>query len=73
MINFIEQSSSYQLLETKTIEDITTCINYEDAIIARTINKALPQINKLVAAIINKLQNGGRMFYLVQAVFPFDT
>ena len=28
------------------------------------IEKALPQLNQLIAAVVNKLKNGGRMFYL---------
>lgn len=49
-----------------TVEELTAHINSEDKKVALAIEKALPQINKLIAAIANKLEAGGRMFYLVR-------
>jgi N-acetylmuramic acid 6-phosphate etherase len=51
-------------LETKKIEEITSLINNENAAVAPAIDKALPQLNKLIQAIVDKLSKGGRMFYL---------
>lgn len=64
MIRLTEQPSVHRHLETKTIEEITALINREDESVAIAIKRALPQVNRLIAAIVNKLQNGGRLFYL---------
>lgn len=64
MIKITEQPSLYRHLETKSIAELTTFINNEDKKVALAIEKALPQINNLIEAVVNKLQNGGRMFYL---------
>ncbi|MDP4131272.1 MAG: N-acetylmuramic acid 6-phosphate etherase [Bacteroidota bacterium] len=64
MLKITEQPSSYRHLETRTIEEITASINKEDAKVVPAIAKALPQLNKLIRAIVEKLKNGGRMFYL---------
>jgi N-acetylmuramic acid 6-phosphate etherase len=47
-----------------SIEEITTCINSEDKLVPLAIEKSLPQLNKLIEAIVEKLKAGGRLFYL---------
>jgi N-acetylmuramic acid 6-phosphate etherase len=64
MIRITEQPSAFRHLEKMTIEELTANINSEDKKVAVVIEKALPQLNKLIAAIVEKLQNGGRLFYL---------
>ncbi len=64
MIKITEQPSHHRQLETKTVEEITSLINMEDASVAHAIKKALPEVNKLIQAIVEKLKRGGRMFYL---------
>ena len=64
MISITEQPSVHRHLETKKIEEITSLINIENAKVAGAINDVLPQINKLIYAIVDKLKKGGRMFYL---------
>jgi N-acetylmuramic acid 6-phosphate etherase len=64
MTPITEQSSVHRHLETKTVEEITSLINDEDATVARAIRKVLPQVNSLIHAIVDKLKHGGRMFYL---------
>ncbi|MFT3948386.1 MAG: N-acetylmuramic acid 6-phosphate etherase [Agriterribacter sp.] len=64
MTRITEQPSLYRHLEKMSIEALTANINNEDKKVAIAIEKALPQLNKLIAAIVEKLQNGGRMFYL---------
>ena len=64
MIKITEQPSHHRHLEKKSVEEITAAINIEDKLVTAAIEKALPNLNKLIAAIINKLKNGGRMFYL---------
>lgn len=64
MTRITEQPSRHRHLEKKSIEEITAAINEEDKIVPLAIEKALPQLNKLIAAIVEKLEAGGRMFYL---------
>jgi N-acetylmuramic acid 6-phosphate etherase len=64
MTKITEQSSAQRHLEKKSIEEITAAINNEDKIVALAVEKALPQLNKLIAAVVDKLKHGGRMFYL---------
>ena len=64
MTKITEQPSLHRQLETKSIEEITSLINSEDATVVPAIKKALPQVNNLLHAIVGKLKNGGRMFYV---------
>lgn len=64
MTRITEQPSLYRHLEKMSVAELTASINNEDKKVALAIEKALPQINALIAAIEEKLQNGGRMFYL---------
>lgn len=59
-----EQPSKYRHLEKMTIEELTANINQEDQTVPFAIQKALPQLNLLIHAIVDKLKNGGRLFYL---------
>src|SRR6476619_360949 len=64
MTRITEQPSAHRDLEKKSIEEITAAINNEDKTVAIDIEKALPQLNQLIAAVVHKLKSGGRMFYL---------
>ncbi|MBX3257419.1 MAG: N-acetylmuramic acid 6-phosphate etherase [Chitinophagaceae bacterium] len=64
MPRITEQPSLYRHLEKMPVEELTACINKEDKKVAIAIEKALPQINVLIKAIVEKLKAGGRMFYL---------
>jgi N-acetylmuramic acid 6-phosphate etherase len=64
MIKITEQPSHHRQLESKPIEEIASLINMEDAGVATAIKKALPEVNRLIHAIVDKLKHGGRMFYL---------
>src|ERR1700761_4626974 len=59
-----EQPGRHRHLEQRSIEDITTLINEEDASVAVAIKKALPAVNLLIHAIVDTLRKGGRMFYI---------
>ena len=59
-----EQLSSYRHLEKMPVAEIIADINKEDARVARAVKKALPQIEKLVTAISQKMIDGGRLFYI---------
>lgn len=59
-----EQPSHYDHLEQMTIAQITADINCENMKVPIAIGNALPAINKLIAAIEQKLKLGGRLFYV---------
>jgi N-acetylmuramic acid 6-phosphate etherase len=64
MVRITEQPSVHRHLETKKIEEITSLINNENATVAQAIQEALPQLNELIYAVVDKLKKGGRFFYL---------
>lgn len=59
-----EQSSKYEHLEKMSVKDLLTNINNEDKTVPLAVEKALPQIETLVAEIVNKMKLGGRLFYI---------
>ncbi len=63
-MNFTEADSKYQDLERKSIREILEGINAEDKIVPFAVEKAIPQIEKLVAEIVPRMQMGGRLFYI---------
>lgn len=64
MPRITEQPSQYKDLEKKSIDELIAAINGEDHLVAPAIKKVLPQISRLIAVIVDKLQSGGRMFYV---------
>ena len=63
-IKVTEQSSLYDNLEDKSIEEILTEINIEDQKIALAVEKTIPEIDKLVDGIVERMKRGGRIFYV---------
>lgn len=59
-----EQPSPYRHLEKMSVSDLLIHINQEDQTVALTVQKAIPSIQPLVEIIIEKLKNGGRLFYI---------
>lgn len=59
-----EQPSSYRHLEKMTITELLTNINKEDQVVPAAVAKAIPQIEKLVEVISDKMLMGGRLFYI---------
>lgn len=59
-----ESDSYYSNLESMSIRDLLTNMNTEDKTVPNAIEKAIPQIEKLVSAIVEKMQGGGRLFYM---------
>ena len=59
-----EQSSHYRHLEKMSIHELLTNINEEDKVVPLAVEKAIPQIEQLVAAIADKMLAGGRLFYM---------
>lgn len=63
-IRITEQPSQYRNLEQKSLEELLTGINKEDQLVPHAVEKAIPQIKKLVEAITDKMLSGGRLFYI---------
>jgi len=59
-----EQPSNYRHLEKMTIGEVLTNINNEDKTVPGAVEKAIPQIKRLVGAITDKMLAGGRLFYI---------
>lgn len=59
-----EQSSAYDNLEKMPVSELLANINREDKTVPFAVEKALPQIEVLVTAIVSKLKAGGRLFYI---------
>ncbi len=59
-----EQPSPYRHLEKMSIADILVNINNEDKTVPDAIQTVIPQIEKLVSAISDKMLSGGRLFYI---------
>lgn len=59
-----EQASKYQSLEKMSVTELLTNINNEDKTVPLAVEKALPQVEKLVEQIVAKMKLGGRLFYI---------
>ena len=59
-----EQASLYDNLEQKTVAEILTEINNEDRKVALAVEKTIPDIEKLVTGIVERMMRGGRLFYV---------
>ncbi len=59
-----EQSSNYQNLQNMTVKEILTGINNEDSSVPAAVAEEIPQIEKLVEGVVERMKKGGRVFYL---------
>ncbi len=59
-----EQQSNYAGLDTMSTAELLTNINNEDKKVPLAVEKCIPQIEKLVDGIVERMQRGGRLFYL---------
>jgi N-acetylmuramic acid 6-phosphate etherase len=59
-----ESDSHYSDLEKKSVHDLLLNINKEDQSVAHAVFKSLPQIENLLNVLIDKMQQGGRLFYI---------
>ena len=64
MNKITESDSNYDALEGMSTLDLLKNINREDKTIAYCIEEKIFQIEKLVDAIVPKIRNGGRLFYI---------
>jgi N-acetylmuramic acid 6-phosphate etherase len=59
-----EKSSNYNNLESMSIFDLLQNINKEDQLVPQAISKVIPSIEKLIEAIVLRMNKGGRLFYI---------
>lgn len=59
-----EADSHYNNLENMSVGDLLRNMNKEDKTVPDAIEKVIPNIEALVNVIVEKMKNGGRLFYL---------
>ena len=59
-----EQDSNYNGLENMSVVELLSAINKEDHTVPTAVEKAIPQIAAVVEAITERMQRGGRVFYM---------
>lgn len=64
MEKITEASSKYRHLEQMSIGEILHNINHEDKTVPYAVERAIPQIEALVADIVARMREGGRLFYI---------
>ncbi|HSU51860.1 MAG TPA: N-acetylmuramic acid 6-phosphate etherase [Segetibacter sp.] len=63
-LRITEEPSKYRHLEKMPVAELLHNINGEDKTVAFAVEKAIPQIDKLVTIIADRMLAGGRLFYL---------
>ena len=63
-MSITESSSNYDNLEQMSVREVLENINREDETVPHAVAKSIPQIESLVPLIIDKMQQGGRLFYV---------
>ncbi|MFZ6000923.1 MAG: N-acetylmuramic acid 6-phosphate etherase [Bacteroidota bacterium] len=59
-----ESASNYNQLDHMSVHDLLVNMNREDKTVPLAVEKAIPKIEALVEAIVSKMKNGGRLFYI---------
>ena len=63
-VKISEQPSLYNDLEKMSAHELLVNINKEDHKVPDAVEKAIPQIEKLVIGIVERMKKGGRLFYM---------
>ncbi|MFD2966671.1 N-acetylmuramic acid 6-phosphate etherase [Sphingobacterium bambusae] len=64
MIRVTEKESNYQDLDKMSVHDLLTNMNKEDRSVPLAVEKAIPQLERLVKVTVEKMSQGGRLFYI---------
>lgn len=64
MISITESESYYRDLEKMSVRELLESINTEDQKVPGIVKEVIPQIEKLVEAIVARMKIGGRLFYI---------
>ena len=63
-ISITESSSNFENLDKMTVKELLTNINLEDSKVHKAVRESIPQIEKLINRIVERMKKGGRIFYL---------
>lgn len=63
-IKITEQPSLHEDLEQLSVRSLLEGINEEDQKVALTVRSCIPHIERLVTGIVERMQQGGRVFYI---------
>ncbi len=64
MSKVTESESRYSDIDKMDVKTILESINGEDKTVANAVAKTLPQIEKLVVEVVERINKGGRLFYI---------
>ncbi len=64
MISITESESLYHDLEKMSVRELLESINTEDQKVPLIVRRSIPDIEKLVEAIVERMKKGGRIFYI---------
>ncbi len=64
MIKLTEQESNHQDLDKMSISSLLQHINEEDQTVPNAVKKAIPQIQRLLEVVSDRMLAGGRLFYI---------
>ena len=64
MKKITEESSNYDNLEKMSVTELLQNMNREDQTVPLAVEKVIPSITALVEVVVEKMKNGGRLFYL---------
>ena len=59
-----ESDSHYDHLEKMEVNDLLVNINKEDQTVTVSVEKSIPQIERLIGHIFPRMKQGGRLFYI---------
>jgi N-acetylmuramic acid 6-phosphate etherase len=63
-VSITESPSPFQHLDEMSVQELITGINKEDAHVHKAVRDVLPQIERLISGILERMKKGGRMFYI---------
>ncbi len=64
MIRVTEQESRYNDIDKMSVFEILKGLNEEDKTVPLAVEQVIPQIEKLATAVAERMQQGGRLFYI---------
>lgn len=64
MVSVTEKESNYQDLDKMSVRELLTNMNQEDKTVPLAVEKAISQLEALVKVTVEKMKQGGRLFYI---------
>jgi N-acetylmuramic acid 6-phosphate etherase len=63
-VSITESPSRFQHLDEMSVQELIAGINKEDAHVHKAVRVVLPQIERLITGILERMKKGGRLFYI---------